>query len=195
MKIPLPNFLKRNPIDRMSMREIREEGMRLRNQLERTKKTIDRLEKEKKKKILEGVGADALRKKMLAQEIRQIDMEGKMELKSFIIAQKQYMLVKNLEMIKKYEQKLKEVGMWKKLTSISPEELEEKLIQVNLDGKEFEEMLNDLNRVFEMEVAEIEAAEDEFEKEMMETWAKLESGEMDVESVEKLVSFEESEKE
>jgi len=195
MKIPLPNFLKRNPIDRMSMREIREEGMRLRNQLERTKKNIDRLEKEKKKKILEGVGADALRKKMLAQEIRQIDMEGKMELKSFLIAQKQYMLVKNLEMIKKYEQKLKEVGMWKKLTSISPEELEKKLIQVNLDGKEFEEMLNDLNRVFEMEVAEIEAAEDEFEKEMMETWAKLESGEMDVESVEKLVSFEESEKE
>lgn len=195
MKIPLPNFLKRNPIDRMSMREIREESMRLRNQLERTKKNIDRLEKEKKKKILEGVGADALRKKMLAQEIRQIDMEGKMELKSFLIAQKQYMLVKNLEMIKKYEQKLKEVGMWKKLTSISPEELEKKLIQVNLDGKEFEEMLNDLNRVFEMEVAEIEAAEDEFEKEMMETWAKLESGEMDVESVEKLVSFEESEKE
>jgi len=194
MKIPLPNFLKRNPIDRIDMRQIREEGIRLRNQLERTKKNIDRLEKEKKKKILEGVGADVLRKKILAQEIRQIDMEGKMELKSFLIAQKQYMLVKNLEMIKKYEQKLKEVGMWKKLTSISPEELERKLIQVNLDGKEFEEMLNDLNRVFEMEVAEIEAAEDEFEKEMMDTWAKLESGEMDVEGVEKLLSFEESEK-
>lgn len=179
-----------NPIDKIKLRELREEGLRLKNELDRIRKNIERIEKEKKTKFEEGIGADMLKKKMLAQQIKQLDMQAKLELKSFVIAQKQYTFVKNLEIIKQYEKKLREVGMWKKITSIDPEKLRDVLIRVNLDGKDFEDVLNELNRTFEMEIAEFEKTEDEVEKELMEAWAKVEAGEMDVENVEKVISVE-----
>jgi len=179
-----------NPIDKIKLRELREEGLRLKNELDRIRKNIERIEKEKKTKFEEGIGADMLKKKMLAQQIKQLDMQAKLELKSFVIAQKQYTFVKNLEIIKQYEKKLREVGIWKKITSIDPEKLRDVLIRVNLDGKDFEDVLNELNRTFEMEIAEFEKTEDEVEKELMEAWAKVEAGEMDVENVEKVISVE-----
>jgi len=51
-------------------------------------------------------------------------------------------------------------------------------------------MVEGLNRVFEMEVAEFEETEDETEKELMKAWGQVEAGEADVEDVaEKVVSI------
>ncbi|RLF83318.1 chromosome assembly protein [Thermococci archaeon] len=179
MKI-LDRFRK-NPIEKLSLRELQEEEIRLRNRLERTKKEINNIERKKKQLFQEGVGADMLKKKMLAQEIKSLDLEEKLKLKDFTTAQRQYTLVKNLIIVKRYEKELRRVGIWEKLTKVEPEQLESVLVKVNLDVKEFDEMVNNLNRVFEMEIAEFEATEDQTEKELMEAWAKIEAGETDAE--------------
>jgi len=179
MKI-LKGFRK-NPIEKLSLRELQEEEIRLRNRLERTKKEINNIERKKKQLFQEGVGADVLKKKMLAQEIKSLDLEQKIKLKDFTTAQRQYTFVKNLITVKRYEKELRKVGIWNKLTEVEPEQLENVLIKVNLDGKEFDEIVNNLNRVFEMEIAEFEGTEDQTERELMEAWAKVEAGETDTE--------------
>ena len=183
-------FGRKNTIEKLSLRELQAEEIRLRNRLERLKKDINGIEKKKKQLFQEGIGADKLKKKMLAQEIKSLDMEQKLKLKDFTTAQKQYTLVKNLIIVKKYEKELRKVGIWQKLANVEPEQLEQALIKINLDGKEFDEMVESLNRVFEMEIAEFEASEDETEKELMKAWSQVEAGEADVEDVaEKVVSI------
>jgi len=192
MKMGLLDKLRKNPIERMKLQELREEEMRLKNQVERIRKDINRIEKEKKDKFQEGIGADLIKKKMLAQEIKKLDTEAKLKMKNFMALHKQYMLVTNLLVIKKYEQELKRTKLWEKLTKVSPEELETALIRINLQGKEFEEVVDNLNRVFEIDVTEFEATEDEVEKQLLEAWSSVEAGTMDVESVEKMLSVEKS---
>ncbi|WP_297071289.1 chromosome assembly protein [Thermococcus sp.] len=174
---------KKNPIGKLSLRELQEEEIRLKNRLERTKKEIEHIEKKKKELFQGGIGADVLKKKMLAQEIKSLDMEQKLRLRDFTTAQKQYTFVKNLIVVKKYEKELRKVGLWDKLSKVEPEQLESVLVKVSLDGREFDEMVNNLNRVFEMDVAEFEGTEDQTERELMEAWAKVETGEADVEEV------------
>lgn len=180
---------RKNPIEKLSLRELQEEEIRLRNRLERTKKEIERIEKKKKQLFQEGIGADVLKKKMLAQEIKSLDMEQKLRLRDFTTAQKQYTFVKNLIVVKKYEKELRKIGLWDKLSKVEPEQLESVLVKVSLDGREFDEMVENLNRVFEMDIAEFEGTEDQTERELMEAWARVETGEADVEEVtEKIAS-------
>ncbi|NPA47186.1 MAG: chromosome assembly protein [Thermococci archaeon] len=183
---------RKNTIEKLSLRELQGEEIRLRNRLERLKKDIDQIEKKKKQLFQQGIGADKLKKKMLAQEIKGLDLEEKLKLKDFTTAQKQYTLVKNLIIVKKYEKELRKAGIWDKLRNVEPEQLEQALIKVNLTGKEFDDMVSDLNRVFEMEVAEFEETEDETEKELMKAWSQVEAGEASAEEVaEKLTRVDE----
>ena len=180
---------RKNPIEKLSLRELQEEEIRLRNRLERTKKEIERIEKKRKQLFQEGIGADVLKKKMLAQEIKSLDMEQKLRLRDFTTAQKQYTFVKNLIVVKKYEKELRKIGLWDRLSKVEPEQLESVLVKVSLDGREFDEMVENLNRVFEMDIAEFEGTEDQTERELMEAWARVETGEADVEEVtEKIAS-------
>jgi hypothetical protein len=181
---------RKNPLDKISLRELMEEEIRLKNQLERTKKEIEKLEKTKKKKFEEGIGADKLTKKILAQEIKQLDMQAKLNLKNFETLHRQYTFVSNLVVIKKYEKQLKETKLWDKLTTIPPEVLESALIRLQLKDKTYNEVLKDLNRVFEVGIAESELTEDEDEKRLFEAWKSIESGEKSLDEVEKEISIE-----
>jgi len=168
---------KKNPLEKLSLRELQEEEMRLRNRLERLKKDVNEIEKKKKKLFEDGIGAEFLKKKMLAQEIKSLDLEQKLKMRDFMTAQNQHTFIKNLIIVKKYQKELETQGIWKNLTSMGPEDLEKALICISLDGKEFDRILDDLNRVFEMRMVEENLSEDPAEKELMEAWAKIESGE------------------
>jgi len=182
-----------NPIEKMSTNDIMGEEIRLKNQIERIRKDINRVEKEKKKKFQEGIGADLIKKKMLVQEIKQLDMEGKLKMKNFTTLHKQYTFITNLHTIKKHEKQLKNTPIWEKLSKVKPSQLESVLIKLNLEGKTFEEMVDGLNRVFEMEVAEYETMEDEEEQKMMELWNQVESGSKSIDEIEKELKGEEKE--
>lgn len=194
-KMRILDKLKGNTIEKMKTSDLREEEIRLKNQIERIRKDINRIEKDKKKKFQEGIGSDLIKKKMLTQEIKQLDMEGKLKMRNFTSLHKQFTFITNLVTIKKYEKQLKNTPVWEKLSRVEPEQLESVLIKMNLEGKTTEEMVDGLNRVFEMEVAEFEETEDDAEKKMMDMWNMVESGKMDVGDVEKELSVEKGKKE
>jgi seryl-tRNA synthetase len=172
---------RKNPVGKLKVRELQEEEIRLKNQIERARKEINKLEKEKKTRFQEGVGADLLKKKMLAQEIKQIDMEVQLKTQKFMAMHKQFMFVSNLVVIKRFEKDLKNTPFWDKITHIPPEQFESALINVNLSGKAFENVLDSLNQVFEMQIARFPDNEDETEKQLLDTWSQIEAGTMDLE--------------
>lgn len=188
--------LRKNSVDKLNLWELREEQMRLRNSIERIRENINRLEKEKKAKFQEGIGADMIKKEMLAIDIEQIEREKSLELSNFKRYHKLYTFVSNLITIKKYEKELKKTKIWDELTKVTPEQLEAVLIRLNLSNKEFEEVLDDLNRIPEI-IREVgtETEIDESKKKIFEAWSSVEAGTMSPEEAEKMLSTESSEKE
>ncbi len=180
------------PVERLKLKDLQTEEMRLQNHIEIGRKEIQKLDKKKKDIFKQGVGADLIKKKMLSQEIKHLDTQSQMKIKQFMIMHKQYMFVSNLVIMKKFEKELKQTPLWKKITNIEPAQFENSLIHVNLKGKNFEEILNNLNNVFEMGLSdsELEESSDETEKQLMDAWSGVETGAIEVEDAQKMVSTE-----
>jgi hypothetical protein len=180
------------PVDRLKLKDLQTEEMRLQNHIEIGRKEIQKLDKKKKDLFKQGVGADLIKKKMLSQEIKHCDTQSQMKIKQFMIMHKQYMFVSNLVIMKKFEKELKQTPLWKKITNIEPTQFENALIHVNLKGKNFEEILGNLNNVFEMGLSdsELEESTDETEKQLMDAWSGVETGAIEVEDAQRMVSTE-----
>ena len=181
-----------NTVDRLDNRELKGEQMRLQNHIELARKEIQKIEKQKKDLFKQGVGADLIKKKMLAQQLKHCDMQAQMQMKQFMTMHKQYMFISNLVVVKQYEKELKQNKIWSKITNIEPSKFENALINVNLQGKSFEEVLNNLNGVFEMSLsdADLEQSTDDTEKQLLDAWSGVETGAINVEEAQKLVSME-----
>jgi hypothetical protein len=186
------DFIRGNSVDRLNTRELKEEEMRLQNHIELARKDIQKIEKQKKDLFKQGVGADLIKKKMLAQQLKHLDMQAQLKIKQFMTMHKQFMFVSNLVIVKQYEKELKQSPIWSKITNIEPSKFENALINVNLKGKSFEEVLNNLNNVFEMSLSDsgLEASTDDTEKQLLDAWSGVETGAIDVESAQKLISME-----
>ncbi|MBW9222748.1 chromosome assembly protein [Methanothermococcus sp. SCGC AD-155-C09] len=173
----------KNPIEKLTIRDLEGEKIRLKSKLDRIKSEIKSLDKQKRQLFKEGIGADKLTKKMLAQDIKSIEMEMRLKYKSFQTYQKQFNFANNLLIVKKYEKELKNIGMWNKISSIQPELLEAKLSNIILDGKEFDQTVEGLNKVFEMRIDEFDEEVDSAEKKLLEAWGQVESGEIEGEDI------------
>ncbi|AEF97207.1 hypothetical protein [Methanotorris igneus] len=173
----------KNPIEKLTIRDLEGEKIRLKSKLDRVKKEIKSLDKQKKQLFKEGIGADVLTKKMLAQDIKSIEMEMRLKYKTFLTYQKQFNFVNNLLIVKKYEKELKNIGMWNKITNIQPELLEAKLSEIILDSKEFDSVVEGLNKVFEMRIDEFDEEVDSAEKKLFEAWNQAESGDIEVDEI------------
>jgi len=186
------DFIRGNSVDRLDTRELKEEEMRLQNHIELARKDIQKIEKQKKDLFKQGVGADMIKKKMLAQQLKHLDMQAQLKIKQFMTMHKQYMFVSNLVIVKQYEKELKQNKIWSKITNIEPSKFENALINVNLKGKSFEEVLNNLNNVFEMSLtdSDLEQSTDDTEKQLLDAWSGVETGAIDVEAAQKLISME-----
>ena len=173
----------KNPIEKLTIRDLEGEKIRLKSKLDRIKNEIKSLDRKKKLLFKEGIGADKLTKKMLAQDIKSVEMEMKLKYKSFLTYQKQFNFANNLLVVKKYEKELKNIGMWNKISNIQPELLETKLSNIVLDGKEFDQTIESLNNVFEMRLDEFDEEMDSTEKKLLEAWGQVESGEIEGEDI------------
>ena len=182
-------FKKHNSIDNLKLPELQEEELRLKSRINRIRKEVDAIEKEKMQLFNEGVGADLIKKKMIAQELKQLDMNGKLKIKNFLTLHKQFMFVSNLVIIKKYQKDLQMTPIWNKIQSVAPEAFESALIKVNLSGKGFENVLDDLNRVFSLDVSDSDMDMDEAEKQMFDIWNSVESGSLDAAEAENMLSL------
>jgi hypothetical protein len=182
-------FKKSNAIDKLKISELQEEELRLKSRINRLRKEIDTIEKDKKCLFNEGIGADLIKKKMIAQELKQLDMSGKLKIKNFLTLHKQYMFVSNLIIIKKYQRDLQTTQVWNKIQSLSPENFESSLIKVNLSGKGFENVLDDLNRVFALDITDSDSDVDEAEKQMFDIWNSVEAGSLNISEAESMLSI------
>ena len=182
-------FKKSNTIDKLKISELQEEELRLKSRINRLRKEIDIIEKEKKGLFNEGIGADLIKKKMIAQELKQLDMSGKLKIKNFLTLHKQYMFVSNLIIIKKYQRDLQTTQVWNKIQSLSPESFESALIKVNLSGKGFENVLDDLNRIFALGITDSDSDVDEAEKQMFDIWNSVEAGSLNIAEAENMISI------
>ncbi|HJJ51320.1 MULTISPECIES: hypothetical protein [Methanocorpusculum] len=183
-------FKKSNAIDKLRITELQEEELRLKSRINRLRKEIDTIEKDKKCLFNEGIGADLIKKKMIAQELKQLDMSGKLKIKNFLTLHKQYMFVSNLIIIKKYQRDLETTQVWNKIQSLSPENFESALIKVNLSGKGFENILDDLNRIFALDITDSDSDVDEAEKQMFDIWNSVEAGSLNISEAESMLSIE-----
>jgi hypothetical protein len=186
------DFIQGNSVDRLKLRELKAEEMRLQNHVELARKEIMKIEKQKKDTFKQGVGADLIQKKILAQKLKQLDMQAQLKFKGFMTMNKEYMFISNLVVIKQYEKELKQSPIWSKITNIEPSHFEDSLINVNLKGKSFDDVLNNLNSVFEGSLTDssLEQSTDDTEKQLLDAWSGVETGAIDVESAQKMVSME-----
>ncbi len=183
-------FKKNTAIDKFTSTELQEEELRLKIRINRLRKEIETIEKAKKSLFNEGIGADLIKKKMIAQELKQLDMSGKLKIKNFLTLHKQYMFVSNLIIIKKYQRDLETTQVWNKIQSLSPENFESALIKVNLSGKGFENILDDLNRIFALDITDSDSDVDEAEKQMFDIWNSVEAGSLNISEAESMLSIE-----
>ena len=185
----------KNKIENISVRELQGEQLRIKDRTDKMRKEIAKIETEKNKKFQEGIGADKFVKKMLATDIKGLETEAKLNAKSFIMAQKQYQFTTNFLTVKKFEKELKNTPVWDKITSADPEELEKVMLNVQLDGMEYDGILNNLNDVFERDISNFDGFEDDSTESLMDMWEQVEGGTLDVETVNKELSVENSMKE
>jgi len=179
----------KNQIERLKTIDLQEEELRLKSKINRLRKEIDRIEREKKQKLAEGVGADLLKKMMLLQEIKQLDMSAKHTVRNFLALHKQYMFISNLVIIKKYQRDLRKTQVWERIQTISPESFESALIQCNLAGKGFENVVDDLNQVFALDLSHQNQDLDESDKQIYEIWSRVETGTLGLEEAGEIFSI------
>lgn len=185
----------KNNIDTITVRELQGEQLLLKDRTETMRKEIMKIEEEKKKKFMEGIGADNFVKRMLASDIKGLETEAKLKSKSFLMAQKQYQFTTNFLTIKKFEKQLKNTPVWDKITSADTEELEKVMLNVQLDNMEYDDLLNNLNNVFERDIASFDGFEDASTESIVDMMKQVEGGSLDVETVNKELSVEKSMKE
>jgi hypothetical protein len=180
------------PVSRLNLRDLRAEEMRLENHIALVEKGMAKVEKQKKDLFKQGVGADLIKKNMLIQKMKRLDMGAQLQYKGFATMSKQLMFISNLVIIKQYEKELKQSPIWAKITNIDPSNFESSLINVNLKGKSFDEVLNNLNSVFEMSLTDssLEQSTDETSKQILDTWNSVETGAINVEDAKNVVSME-----
>lgn len=186
----ITNPFRKNAITKLKLSELQEEELKLKSRINRLRKDIDKIERGKKEKFTEGVGADLIKKKMLAQELKQMDMEGKLLIRNFVSLHKQYTFISNIIVIKKYQRDLQKNQIWDKIQGISPEAFESSLIKVNLAGKGFDNVVDDLNQIFVLDIADSDNDFDESEKQMLDIWNSVETGSMSEEEAGGMFSIE-----
>lgn len=181
-----------NSLESVKLRELLEEQMRLKNQLAILNKEMAKFEKQKKDLFKQGVGADLFQKKMKIMEIKQIEMQVKLKFKNFNVMSKQYMFISNFVVLKQFEKQLKASPIWDKLKNIEPALFERMLINTDLNGKSFENVLDNLNGVFELSTSDaaLDQSVDESEKQLLDAWSAVETGSINVDDASKIVSTE-----
>jgi hypothetical protein len=119
-------------------------------------------------------------------------MQVKLKFKNFNVMSKQYMFISNFVVLKQFEKQLKASPVWDKLKNIDPALFERMLISTDLNGKSFEDVLDNLNGVFELSTSEsgLDQSVDESEKQMLDAWSAVETGSINVDDASKIVSTE-----
>jgi len=173
-------------IEVVKVEELQRELMQLDNQITLLSKEIERLEKQKKELFQKGIGKSDIEKILLAEKIKDLDAEVKMKLREYNRLMKQRRALSNLIRLKRWENRLKEKGIWDKIKSVDTDKLMQMLTNVEFTDKMFEENVDKINEVLGREFGTVEL--DQSTKEILSLWQKVESAELSPEAVEEKLS-------
>jgi len=182
-------------IETVKVEELEKEKIKIENHINLLSKEIQRLEKAKKELFKQGIGKSEVEKLLLAEKIKDIDAEVKMKIKEYNRLMKQRRALSNLIRLKKWENRLKEKGIWEKIKSIEPDKLISILSEIEFKEQAFEANIDKINEILGARYAKVEI--DETTKEIMEMWERVEKAELSPEAVEEklAVKVAEAEKE
>jgi len=180
-------------IEKVKVEDLEKEKLHIDNQIQLLSKEIQRLERQKKELFRQGIGKSEVEKMLLAEKIKDVDAEIRMKIKEYNSLMKQRRALSNLIRLKKWENKLKEKGIWDKIRSIEPEKLVKMLTEVEFKEETFEKNIDKINEILSSEFATIEM--DESTREIMEMWERVEKAELSPEAVEEKLEVKLSPKE
>lgn len=186
-------FKRKDWLETVKPEELEKERLRIDNQIQLLSREIQRLEKAKKDLFKQGIGKSEVEKLLLAEKIKDIDAEVKMKLKEYNSLMKQRRALSNLIRLKKWENRLKERGIWERIKSVEPERLIKALTEVEFREDMFEKNVDKINEILGAQFARVEI--DEATKEIMQMWEKVEKAELSPEAVEEELTVKLREKE
>lgn len=181
---------KGNVLDTLEETELKREQITLKNRSERLRQEIHKLEAQKSKIFNQGVGADNMKKNMLAQEMQTLEMEIKTKYKIFRREQKQHRIISNLVVIKKNQAELQRQGVWNQLLGMDQEKLEIALSEIALNEETFTTQLDTIMSHLDSLDDVMTYEEDEDTKKLMEAWAVAETE--GIETAEEMIGLETS---
>ncbi|QDA31600.1 DUF342 domain-containing protein [Thermococcus indicus] len=188
-------FGRKNPLD-IPLPKLRESRIKLEYQIEKVEKEIASIDQEIARLFERAKMARTKSEELtIATKIKTLNRRKQNLQKTHAQLNKQLMLISNLMIIKENETLLKDTPTWNLLRNMSPEELEERLTELQLDAQNFNENLNQMLGMTDQTIgAGVEFEEDEELAEIMRTIHAVKEGELEPEVAAEKVTGEEREK-
>jgi len=188
-------FGKKNPLD-VPLSQLNESRIKLEYQIEKIENEIASIDREIALLFERAKKARSKSEELtIATKIKTLNQRKKNLQATHAQLNKQLMLISNLAIIKENEAILKGTPTWDMLRNMSPEELEQNLVNMQLDASNFNENLNRMLGITDQTLnvgADFE--EDEELAEIMKTIHAVKEGELEPETAAEKVSGEEKEK-
>jgi hypothetical protein len=186
----IDSILGRTPFDRMKVKDLELENIRLKTRTNTIIKKIKTLEKEKSKLFNTAVGSSPLMIKVHAHEIKRLSLEVEQQYNFFMRYTKMSVAITNLILLKKYEKELHQSNLWTKLSHMDSESLIETMGKINLVGKNFEGIVDLVNDTLESGLDEYQASEeDDSVQQIVDAITSVQKGVLPIEEAQKAISF------
>jgi len=178
-------FGSKNPIESMSIDELKIMEIKLTNKIEELQAEVRNIEKEIQILFEKAKNAKSKSEEVsLARRIKTLLQKKEMKLNAQAQLEKELRAVSNLLILKEYEEDLKSAGVWDKLRKLDPEELEKWLILKNLEAKNRDELVSS---VIEMTSMAMEVDYEEDLDEILDAIRAVKEGNMEPEDAEKML--------
>lgn len=178
-------FGSKNPIESMSIDELKIMEIKLTNKIEELQAEVRSIEKEIQILFEKAKNAKSKSEEVsLARRIKTLLQKKEMKLNAQAQLEKELRAVSNLLILKEYEEDLKSAGVWDKLRKLDPEELEKWLISKNLEAKNRDELVSS---VIEMTSMAMEVDYEEDLDEILDAIRAVKEGNMEPEDAEKML--------
>ncbi|MEO2152566.1 MAG: hypothetical protein ABGW50_07905 [Thermococcus sp.] len=186
-------FGPKNPLD-VPLKDLLENQMKLEAQIEKIERELRAIEAEIAELFERAKRAKSRSEELtIATKIKTLNKRKKNLQATHAQLNKQLMLVSNLLIIKENEELLKGTPTWEMLRKMSPKELEEKLIEMELDARNFNESLEKMLGMTDRTIGVEEFEADEELEEILSTIRAVKEGELEPEEATKKVVEEEKE--
>jgi|GEM_PF-1874075 len=139
----------KNPLDQLSLDELREARLRLERSRERTLNQIRELEAQKAVYFEEGVGGDSRVRLDRARRIKEVEEQIRHLDQQLIFFGKQIQIINRLRFIKENRAQLVDLGIDEVLGGMDSEDLRRYVEEISLSGAVNLERLDDLAKMLE----------------------------------------------